>query len=150
VYFIYFYSFYFSATSTVVITLQGEALYMMSSSELQRVALSARHGLQIKCRIREISSQPSVPTPVPEVSPQAPPSVDKEEEACPSEGDKEGALDSLNVVAASPTPSSGNRDEREVKRTESNNEINNSTIISVEPETSFGDLTLDSVKDHLV
>ncbi len=123
---------------------------MMSSSELQRVALSARHGLQIKCRIREISSQPSVPTPVPEVSPQAPPSVDKEEEACPSEGDKEGALDSLNVVAASPTPSSGNRDEREVKRTESNNEINNSTIISVEPETSFGDLTLDSVKDHLV
>lgn len=35
----------------MVLTQQGEAMYMQSSSEIQRVALSACHCLQIKCHV---------------------------------------------------------------------------------------------------
>jgi len=40
-------------------------------------------------------------------------------------------------------------EDRSYEKNNPQSEINNSTIVSVEPETSFGDMTLDSIKDHL-
>jgi len=37
----------------------------------------------------------------------------------------------------------------ELEKSNGSSEGINSTIVSVEPETSFGDMTMDSIKDHL-
>nr|CAG4643000.1 EOG090X00I4 [Ilyocryptus agilis] len=125
------------ATSTVVLTQHGEALYMISSSEIQRVALSARTCLQIKCKVPLVSKS------VEHAEVSSPPATAADKEEAQSEAKQPEA----EVVAA---PSAAAREERELDKSNgSNTEINNSTIVSVEPETSFGDITMDSIKDHL-
>lgn len=104
---------------------------MLSSSELQRIALSARNCLQVKCKVSEIKSCTSAK--VLELSEEQSEALEKPEVANAS--DVSFAVNSVN-----------NREDRE---NICNSEINNSTIVSVEPETSFGDLTMDSVKDHI-
>nr|CAG4638231.1 EOG090X00I4 [Cyclestheria hislopi] len=119
--------------STVVLTQQGEAFYLQSSSELQRVALSARNFLHLECQLLTTHVLKN----------------EKEVTSCAT-GDTNVAKSCINaennIVKKSPVIS----DSREEKKANSVSESNNSTIISVEPETSFGDITVDSVKDHLV
>ena len=55
-------------------------------------------------------------------------------------------LSDVSVVSNMSNPN----EDRENDKNICNNEINNSTIVSVEPETSFGDMTVDSVKDHIM
>lgn len=112
-----------------MLTNLGEAFYMVSSSELQRVALSARNCLQIKCRV-----------PIPnklkecEVSPLC--------QIVPMKTDI-SSIPEQSIVCSSVVEDSS------YEKNNPQSEINNLTIVSVEPETSFGDMTLDSIKDHL-
>jgi len=120
----------FSATSSVVLTNLGEAFYMLSSSELQRVALSARNCLQIKCRV-----------PIPNNL--------KECEVSQSLQIAQMQIDVPSTPEHSVVSSSVVVEDYSYEKNNPQNEINNSTIVSVEPETSFGDMTLDSIKDHM-
>nr|CAH0108278.1 unnamed protein product [Daphnia galeata] len=129
------------ATSTVVLTHQGEAFYMLSSSELQRVALSARNSLQLKCKV--IGMKNNLPST--ESSAQAATKIS----ASIEEKLEVGVGTELSDVSVVSNMSNPNED-RENDKNICNNEINNSTIVSVEPETSFGDMTVDSVKDHII
>ncbi len=131
----------YSATSTVVLTNQGEAFYMLSSSELQRVALSARNSLQLKCKVIGMKNTQALV----ESSSQAVTKI------CASKEEKpevviETEFSDVSVISNTSNPN----EDRENDKNICNNEINNSTIVSVEPETSFGDMTVDSVKDHIV
>ncbi len=126
-----------SATSTVVLTHQGEAFYMLSSSELQRVALSARNCLQLKCQVTGLKTNVSSTEPVVKIS------------ATKEEKHEIIARTELSDVSMVSNTSNSNED-RENDKNIGNNETNNSTIVSVEPETSFGDMTVDSVKDHIM
>lgn len=112
-----------SAISTAVITRQGEVLYMQSSSELQRVALSARHCLQIKCTIPALCR------------------VKADADVQQEDGNP---VSELGVAAEEQAiaPST------DIEKVNGASEIN-TTIVSCEPETSFGDMTMDSIKDHL-
>ena len=101
---------------------------MLSSSELQRVALSARNCLQIQCRIPLLNKSKS--------------------EILPSL--KIAEIDVTNSIRFGEDHSLTAVEERDCEKNNLQNEINNSTIVSVEPETSFGDMTLDSIKDHLL
>nr|CAG4641438.1 EOG090X00I4 [Eurycercus lamellatus] len=136
------------ATSTVVLTHQGEALYMLSSSEIQRVALSARDGLQIRCRIPEVSKSALPVTTHSDVSSE--PTIDSGIDAGLSSSEKADVAQVADIISTIPATASTPRDGELDKSHGSSNEINNSTIVSVEPETSFGDMTVDSIKDHLV
>ncbi|XP_046447749.1 lethal(2) giant larvae protein homolog 1-like isoform X2 [Daphnia pulex] len=129
------------ATSTVVLTNQGEAFYMLSSSELQRVALSARNSLQLKCKVNGMKNTQA---PV-ESSSQAVIKICTSKEEKP-EVVMETEFSDVSVISNTSNPN----EDRENDKNICNNEINNSTIVSVEPETSFGDMTVDSVKDHIV
>ena len=126
-----------SATSTVVLTHQGEAFYMLSSSELQRVALSARNCLQLKCQVAGVKANGN--------------SVESTVKSSATKEDKLEiiARTELSDVSMVSNTSNSNED-RENDKNNGTNETNNSTIVSVEPETSFGDMTVDSVKDHIM
>lgn len=109
---------------------------MLSSSELQRVALSARNCLQLKCQVAGVMK---TGLPLKSVS-QLTAAANKEENketVVENESSDVIVLNSINV-----------HEDRDNEKNSSSNEVNNSTIVSVEPETSFGDMTLDSVKDH--
>ena len=103
---------------------------MLSSSELQRVALSARNCLQIKCRV-----------PIPNNL--------KECEVSQSLHIAQMQIDVSSTPEHSVVSSSVVVEDCSYEKNNPQNEINNSTIVSVEPETSFGDMTLDSIKDHM-
>nr|CAG4649071.1 EOG090X00I4 [Scapholeberis mucronata] len=127
------------ATSTVVLTHQGEAFYMLSSSELQRVALSARNCLQIKCQVAGLKKALDSSAP-----------VDQEIKIAGSDDSKNSLtianqLSDLSIISNAVIVHEDRENEKNIS-----SEINNSTIVSVEPETSFGDMTVDSVKDHIV
>jgi hypothetical protein len=114
---------------------------MLSSSELQRVALSARNSLQLKCKVigmkHTLASAESSAQAVANIS------ASNEEKL---EVVVENELSDVSVVSNT----SNVIEDRENDKNICNNEINNSTIVSVEPETSFGDMTVDSVKDHIM
>jgi len=132
------------AISTVVMTGHGEALYMQSSSEMQRVALSARHCLQIKCSLPTLSK--------PKVEAEEGKAADAEAAAAAGGDEKVEVEVRLTEPAVEGSTNQSNNVDYEKsngQRSNSSSEIN-TTIVSVEPETSFGDLTLDSIKDHLL
>jgi hypothetical protein len=114
---------------------------MLSSSELQRVALSARNSLQLKCKVNGMKNTQA---PV-ESSSQAVIKICTSKEEKP-EVVMETEFSDVSVISNTSNPN----EDRENDKNICNNEINNSTIVSVEPETSFGDMTVDSVKDHIV
>lgn len=114
---------------------------MLSSSELQRVALSARNCLQIKCHVPGLKKT-LVSS---EVVDQETKKADRNENTDSKDSVVENQLSALSIASNSVTV----REDRENEKNTSA-EINNSTIVSVEPETSFGDMTVDSVKDHIV
>ena len=123
-----------SATSTVVLTQQGEALYMQSSSEIQRVALSASHCLQIKCHVPLLRKK----TPADAANNQSAANGDgKGLERVPENG---GTNHGTNLM---------NNGGCEVEKSNGSSEGINSTIVSEGPDASFGDMTMDSIKDHL-
>lgn len=128
------------ATSTVVLTHQGEAFYMLSSSELQRVALSARNSLQLKCQVIGMTTNTDSTESSSHSVNRNSASREEKLEVIGSE------LSDISVVSNTSNPN----EDRENDKNNSNSETNNSTIVSVEPETSFGDMTVDSVKDHII
>lgn len=113
---------------------------MLSSSELQRVALSARNCLQLKCQVTGLKKNA--------LSESVNQAVTKDKEN--GEGKLEimvgTELSDVSLVSVT----SNVLEERENDKNTCSNEINNSTIVSVEPETSFGDMTVDSVREHIV
>lgn len=122
------------ATSTVVLTQQGEAMYMQSSSEIQRVALSASHCLQIKCHVPLLRKK----TPADAANNQSATNGDgKGLERVPENG---GTNHGTNLM---------NNGGCEVEKSNGSSEGINSTIVSEGPDASFGDMTMDSIKDHL-
>ena len=129
---------------------------MLSSSEIQRVALSARNSLQIKCSIPALhkSGATSQTPPRPTVSNDSVGGGGGSASSSPEKGQASGQLgDGTNGSPSLPPKGVASRDESKLMNKShgsSSSEINNSTIISVEPETSFGDMTMDSIKDHLV
>lgn len=148
-----------SGISTVVLSRHGEALYMQSSSELQRIALSARHCLQIKCSLAGLSqATPVEPTDAAATTDAVePPTAGGEEPAAAEETTAAAAPAAVAAAVAavaapesetSAAPTAGDYAKTNGQHSNSNSEIN-TTIVSVEPETSFGDMTLDSIKDHL-
>jgi len=108
---------------------------MQSSSEIQRVALSACHCLQIKCHIPLLSKE----TQADAVNHQSGVNEDKDKnlERIPENG---GSNQGNNLITNGGC---------ELEKSNGSSEGINSTIVSVEPETSFGDMTMDSIKDHL-
>jgi len=119
-------------------------LYMQSSSEMQRVALSARHCLQIKCSLPTLSK--------PKVEAEEGKAADAEAAAATGGDEKVEVEVRLTEPAVEGSTNQSNNVDYEKsngQRSNSSSEIN-TTIVSVEPETSFGDLTLDSIKDHLL
>lgn len=128
---------------------------MLSSSEIQRVALSARDCLQLKCCIPAIHKTRScIPVPSEETSSKLSAATERGSSPSPEKGQPAGQLDDgANNSPSLASNGTTNRDDSKLMNKShgsSSSEINNSTIISVEPETSFGDLTMDSIKDHLV
>lgn len=118
--------FFCSAISTALLTPEGEAFYMLSSSEIQRVTLSASKYLHIKCQVNLASAKDKDENPVDSAKTQSP-------NKTPSVADV--GQSNLSVVRGS---------------SENVQAEANSTILSVEPETSFGDMTVDSIRDHIM
>nr|CAG4647644.1 EOG090X00I4 [Moina brachiata] len=114
------------AISTALLTSEGEAFYMLSSSEIQRVTLSASKYLHIKCQVNLASVKDKDENPVESAKTQSP-------NKTPSVADV--GQSNLSVVRGS---------------SENVQAEANSTILSVEPETSFGDMTVDSIRDHII
>lgn len=113
---------------------------MLSSSELQRVALSARNSLQLKCQLIGVA-------PNTDAAQASSHSVIKNSASRGEKFEVIGLeLSDISVVSNTSNPN----EDRENDKNISNSETNNSTIVSVEPETSFGDMTVDSVRDHVM
>lgn len=86
---------------------------MLSSSEIQRITLSASKYLRIKCQVNVASAS-----------------------------DKEAAK-SLDKASSDVAQSSEQETPVSVQIE------TNTTILSVDPETSFGDMTVDSIREHI-
>lgn len=94
---------------------------MLSSSEIQRVTLSASKYLRIKCQL-------SLAT------------VRGKEDA--KNESLEKTLSTVDVTQSNLSAEQEAPDNIQV-------EAANTTILSCEPETSFGDMTMDSIRDHI-
>nr|CAG4646018.1 EOG090X00I4 [Macrothrix elegans] len=121
------------ATSTAVFTRQGEAFYMLSSSEIQRISLSARYCPKISCHVTTLKAA----------------SANLAQELTSASVQKSSKARDSGTLICLETKSATVIEEQQIGKDRSRiQEAGNSTVVSVEPETSFGDLTLDSVKDH--
>ncbi|XP_034242860.1 lethal(2) giant larvae protein homolog 1 isoform X2 [Thrips palmi] len=175
--------------SSLCFTKHGEALYLHSSSELQRVSLSAQHITQAHCHLE----LPPGVRPGREVEAEAEEEEEEEEEAeegseeeSPKEGEVEAETTEVEVVVkqdsevkvesspdkkeekkisgppspaprsiTTPTPLVNGDAESACKKevsSNSNDEPKENGVSSEEErlEISMGDITIDSVKDHLI
>jgi len=118
--------------SSLCFTNYGEALYMMSSSELQRISLSATRGIRAEGHI--------------DVEEVAEPSIDEKEEDDDdndNEDEQKSETGSINTANEEATVIANNRENLTNGVDVSPNKAN-VTITS-----SIGDITVDSVRDHL-
>lgn len=116
----------FSGISSLCFTNYGEALYMMSSSELQRISLSATKGIRAEGHI--------------EVDPLDETQLTDDEED--EDDDQKSETKSISTTG---------KDER-IKNNAENltNGVDTSpTNANVTITSSIGDITVDSVRDHL-
>lgn len=137
--------------SSLTFTRSGQALYLHSSSELQRVTLSATSITQPRCRVE-----------LPEGARESPGDGDTDEEEEEAEDeDEERKIEGREVSAPSPTAQeqqdaapivNGGTD---VEEADSEPRENGTTGGTGDEERhdmsalSVGDITIDSVKDHL-
>ncbi|XP_063241015.1 lethal(2) giant larvae protein homolog 1 isoform X2 [Bacillus rossius redtenbacheri] len=134
--------------SSLTFTASGEAFYLHSSSELQRISLSAARVTQPRCRLE-----------LPEGA------RDTEEEEAAAAADDEGRIEGREESAPSPTARqqqsappapavvvNGDAGSRDGSESKGDGALEN----SIDEERSdlsalsVGDITIDSVKDHLI
>lgn len=140
--------FSFSGISSLCFTNNGEALYMMSSSELQRIALATSKVVQ--------------PTGIVEIEPletaEDSESATNEDEDSDKEIDKiSDALKNISEPVKEPPVAQQRSNPLEILNVENNsaalvNGIHRVNSVNLANETitsSIGDITVDSVRDHL-
>nr|CAG4640608.1 EOG090X00I4 [Eulimnadia texana] len=135
--------------SSALLSRNGEGLYLQSSSELQRFALGTRDFLQVQCQLPQMKrpqkeDKTQTETENHEKSP---------EEAKPEPDTTVGTEVTLAVAAEAAEQANAAPPAEDEKEKAAEKAVDgNSTLVSVDQdvtETSFGDITMDSIKDHL-
>ncbi|XP_022916419.1 lethal(2) giant larvae protein isoform X2 [Onthophagus taurus] len=118
--------------SSLVFTRDGEALYFHSSSELQRISLSATKITSARCYL---SIKDKKVTPIVEND-----SINGD--ATGNDGEEESSTPIMNGNAES-------KESSVVDKAEEVRENGDDTLHNVTVSSSIGDITIDSVKDHI-
>ncbi|RXG51543.1 Lethal(2) giant larvae protein-like 2 [Armadillidium vulgare] len=128
-----------SGINSVVFTKRGEALYLVSASELARISLSAQNVTLPQGKIK-IASQKKAPSPIKKEVNASP----KKAENIPiPEEEEEVSGKSPSKETTPATPSAKKPEEiASVKKPEELKENGDSSLLS-------GDITIDSIRDHM-
>ncbi|KAL1453317.1 hypothetical protein WDU94_007465 [Cyamophila willieti] len=124
--------------SSLCLSRHGEALYLHSSSEFQRVTVSASRVTLARCRL-EVERGNEV-------------NGRDEDEATLTEQTAEGSADGKanSVVSSTRSVSTVVKQNGVSSSTGDNDESGNITIQSSMSHDSIGDITIDSIRDHMV
>ncbi|XP_015589197.1 lethal(2) giant larvae protein homolog 1 isoform X2 [Cephus cinctus] len=135
--------------SSLTFTRAGEALYLHSSSELQRISLSATKVKRVQCALKLPPNARAPVEPAEEVQNQG---------TVEGRADTEGETQGSQPVAAprtitengtvGSTPGEDSSKEPSLRPAASTNEVNGDD--DRQDLSSIGDITIDSVKDHLL
>ncbi|KAB7500068.1 Lethal(2) giant larvae-like protein 2 [Armadillidium nasatum] len=127
-----------SGINSVVFTKRGEALYLVSASELARISLSAQNVTLPQGKVK-IASQKKAPSPIKKEVNASP----KKAENIPVPEEEAVSEKSPSKEATPATPSAKKPEEiMSVKKPEELKENGDSSLLS-------GDITIDSIRDHM-
>ncbi|XP_057332677.1 lethal(2) giant larvae protein homolog 1-like isoform X2 [Microplitis mediator] len=136
--------------SSLTFTKAGEALYLHSSSELQRISVSATKGTRAHCALNlppNARSVPEPPTPTEEVQDEVTVESPPEKETESQDNESAPAPRILENGVGS-THSGETSKDSTLRPGASSSDVNGED--DRQDRSSIGDITIDSVKDHLL